>query len=164
MSNKREYSSPVPFLAYRLADKLRRRKNIDCIYFTAYVKEKDTIERIYELTIVTSGELSDQTKQAIKEYSRKIRTFEDTFKLYDGVFKIVLDSKDNYATCAMEYGECRRVQNLYSATILLDKTGYYYKVAHQFDQYGTMYKYENIIDYNMKNTPVRGRNKDKKTR
>lgn len=127
-----------------LANKYSKDENVECIYFLPFA-END--ERIFDLVIVFSEQVNlDSIDKEISELNEKYCK-----KIFEIGGKIVLlsDRSDKYSAVAMHYYEVRRVRDLLSSSILFDRSGEYVKIAHQFDEYNTMNKYDNILEVNI---------------
>ena len=128
------------------AARFERFPSIECVYLMTFFDNGTTVFRLY--TIFSSDidyKIFTRCKEIASKYDKMYDT-EDTRKKFGGVFQIAVETNDRYCRFAMHADEVGKVRNLYKSKILYDKDGEYYKIAHQFDSYGTSTTHVNCYD------------------
>lgn len=155
----REQRENLAFIMARLTLKYKQDKNVECIYLTPF---EDGGEIIYNFMVVFIN-LRDANKfdNEIRKYNRKYKE-EELKSKFGGRIKLISDYASAYQEHALNPSKVNRVQDLLSSRILYAKKGYgrhYRRVAHQFDKYHTVDKYDNIVNLRLPKNKVKTKTK-----
>lgn len=144
MSNiTRKQNKNLIITVAKLVTKYKKNEDVECIYLLPYTTEN---ENFYNLVIVCGTyETIDKLKNSIEESNKKQKHELEKVKI-GGELRILTDYSARYEERALNPSRVGRVQDLLSSRILYTKNGYgryYHRVAHQFDKYNTVEKYNN---------------------
>lgn len=139
----REQNNSLITTVAKIVNKYKKNEDVECIYLLPHTTENGNF---YNLVIVcttyyTIGELEEE----ISQYN--IRQIKGKEKI-GGELRILTDYSARYEETALNRSRIDRVKDLLSSRVLYVKNGYgrhYYRVAHQFDKYNTMEKYDNCF-------------------
>ena len=146
MSNiTREQNKNLITTVAKIVTKYKKNEDIECIYLLPFTIEN---ENFYNLVIVSSSyETIDELEEKIEKTNKKQKQ-EIEKEIIGGELRISTDYCVYYDDEALNPSRVARVKDLLSSRILYTKKGYgryYYRVAHQFDKYNTVEKYNNLF-------------------
>ena len=144
MSNiTKEQNNNLVETVAKIVRKYKKNEGVECIYLLPYIEDN---ENFYDLVIICGCfETKDEIEEKTSEVNGKQKNESEKERI-GGELHILTDYSARYEEIALNPSRVSRAQNLLSARILYTKKGYgrhYYRVAHQFDKYNTMDKYNN---------------------
>ena len=155
----REQRENLAFIMARLTLKYKQDKNVECIYLTPF---EDGGEIIYDFVVLFNNvDSAKKFRQEAREYNKKYGE-EKIKERYGGHVRRYADLASCYEERALNPSRVNRVRDLLSSRILYAKKGYgrhYCRVAHQFDKYHTMDKYNNIVNLRLPKNKVKTKTK-----
>lgn len=141
----REQNNNLITTVAKIVNKYKKNEDVECIYLLPYKTENGIF---YNLVIVCGTYYTiDEFEEDIEKYNNK-QTQEEAKEKIGGELRILTDYSARYEELALNPSRVGRAQDLLASRILYTKNGYgrhYYRVAHQFDKYNTMEKYDNCF-------------------
>lgn len=136
----REQNNNLVTTVAKIVTKYKKNEDVECIYLLPYKTENGNS---YDLVIVCGTYYTiDEFEEGIEKYNDK-QNKEEKEKI-GGKLRVMTDYSARYEELAVNPSRVGRAQDLLSSRILYTKNGYgrhYHRVAHQFDKYNTMEKY-----------------------
>lgn len=128
-----------------LVEEYSKDENVECIYLLPLVDDG----KIYLYMFIVFLDCIEFEKK-MNELTELTEKYDNRVDEIGGRFIVDAIRNHYFRENAENMLELESVKDLFSSSILFDRNGKYYKIAHQFDQYyHYMEKYRNVLDVNL---------------
>ena len=132
-----------------LVAKMKKKQEVECIYFAAYKGLGDIKGNVLDFTVVIKG-YSEKIKQEFPRYDKLFKD-DDLIRKYGIKIHVNADDSRKYIILPLNPSETLRANNLFNSVILFDRTGEYSKIKQKAQEYmdipnSNVFEYENSAE------------------